>query len=289
MTFCSLVKTLMAKPFVVKLAQSGIDVKTAGDENLVYNSNWPLLKIVKQGSITLPNQASTTKIVDHNLGYVPAFWYISNETLDASVSNVGSFPTYDPNRAEFNGPVWTQPSADSTSLYSDTGTASPDRGPNTYYYYIFVLDITKPYTAPIIKSGGVIGPRNKRTVFKLAKEGKDITSSNMEDYVINSEARSPMVHAVYPFVLDSKGNGVFSHNLGYTPLFVGYFRQDGSLGVSGAIPNSWRIFTGTFDGGNGFIADDKTISYINGVPGDHMSIVVFKDPFNVSNTIDVTI
>lgn len=273
------------RPQVVKLAQPGIDVKTAGDENLVYNSNWPLLKIYKQGQVSIDAQSSRLKIVDHNLGYVPAYWYVSNTNIQVTVN---SPVPVDDTRAQWSGPVYFPPTIDKTSLYYDPGN-NTDKGPNKFYYYIFALDIETPYLAPQIKSGGVIGPRNTKTVFKLAKQGKDISSTDLEDYVINSDARSPMIHAVQPLVLDSSGSATFYHNLGYIPMFFAYFRADGSLGPVGALAGTWIQLSVNASQSNTFKTDENKISYINGIAGDHISIVVLKDPFEISNVISVTV
>lgn len=275
----------MAKPFVVKLAQPGIDVKTAGDENLVYNSNWPLLKIHDQGQVSIDTQPSRLKITDHNLGYVPAYWYIANTTLDVVVNS--SVPVSD-YRAEWAGDVYFTPSVDKTSLYYDMGI-NPDKGPNKFYYYIFALDIETPYLAPKIRSGGVIGPRNTKTVFKLAKQNKDISSSSLEDYVINSEARSPMIHAVTQLILDSTGSATFNHNLGYVPMFFAFFRADGLFGAVGALTGTWISMNVNGSQANSFKTDENKISYVNGNPGDHVAIVILKDPFEISYTIGVSV
>src|SRR3990167_334354 len=86
---------------VIKLAQPGHDVKTAGDENLIYSSGWPLLPIVKQGSFSIDNVTKDYTIAEHNLGYFPAFWFFANSPTTAW-SN-GAIGTQE--RSEFFGPI----------------------------------------------------------------------------------------------------------------------------------------------------------------------------------------
>lgn len=61
--------------FVMKVAPAGVDVLTATDDEVVFNSGNNLFKIVRTGSVTFdsPNAAgtSTNASVEHDLGYVP--------------------------------------------------------------------------------------------------------------------------------------------------------------------------------------------------------------------------
>lgn len=276
----------MAKPFVVKLAQPGIDVKTAGDENLVYNSNWPLLKIYKQGSFTTNSGNGLNQlVVNHGLGYPPAFWFFAN--TDIRNWNFAFGPQSLDNRAEFNGPLEDFPTINDQILYYGPSGFINDYGIQKFHYYIFALDLSKPYTAPKIRSGGVIGPRNKRTIFKISKPNKDVSSSRLEDYVVHSNARSPLIHAVVPYTV-SKGSEYVSgegftyyHNLGYAPMFFVYGRANPTFFSGAGVNDYYMFFTdGTI---SGFSVDETKIVYDSlGELGNHFSLLVLKDPFNVN-------
>ncbi len=59
----------------LKVSQEGIDVLTAGDDELVFNSGQNVLKIVDKNTVTLTRTAGDfTELVayTHSLGYVPA-------------------------------------------------------------------------------------------------------------------------------------------------------------------------------------------------------------------------
>jgi hypothetical protein len=58
-----------------KIAETGFDVKTCGDQNLVYSSAYPQLKKQSSGSgsHTFTNNQGTLEIAEHNLGYRPFF------------------------------------------------------------------------------------------------------------------------------------------------------------------------------------------------------------------------
>lgn len=276
------------KPKVVKLAQPGYDVKTAGDENLIYNSNWPLLPIYKQDSFTSSDwNTEHQPVASHDLGYIPAFWWFANTNI---LTWNGATPALD-QRAEFNGPVTFFPGITKDRLVFDInpGVAS---GTIQFYYYIFALDITKPYTAPITKVGAISGGGGNK-VFKLAKPDKDINSKNLEDYVIHSQARSPLVHAVtqQKTAPDGSVGGygfTFQHNLGYAPMFFAYGKTGGVFGVNNPTSNSYIILP---VGGitSGFTVDDKNISYTNLNNNVEISLVVLKDPFIIDYSVRVTI
>jgi hypothetical protein len=259
---------------VVKLAQPGYDARTAGDENLIYSSLWPLFKIYRQGSAIVDDVSASQVLTTHDLSFVPVFWYFSNATINAWSAS-GTLATEE--RSEFFGATGggTLSMSDSRLSFSPTvGTAS---GSLRLYYYIFALDITKQYIAPSIKVGDISGARGKR-VLKLAKPGKDVTSKNLEDFTIHSNARSPLIHSVNPSAGVVKEFTV-NHDLGYLPMFFGYSRNaDGSYSP---------IPTGQ-GGASSFQSTEQTVTFANS-GGKEVTIVVLKDPFLIDYSVQVNI
>jgi hypothetical protein len=264
----------MSETHVIKLAQPGYDVKTAGDENLIYSSLWPLLKIYKQDSYTVSDVSQTSVITDHDLNFVPFFWFFTNNSTSAYQGNVTHALE---RRSEFFGP-----GGDGIRIYGNKLTFTPSTGNLTgslkLYYYIFGLDITKQYTAPIVKVGDVRGGSDQKHVFKLAKSGKDIRSNNLDDYVIHSRARSPLIHSVNP-TGGAVTNFTVTHNLGYIPMFFPYTKNsDGSYSL-----------TATGQGGaSSFLSNENTITF-QGSAAKELSIVILKDPFLIDYTVSVNI
>ena len=262
-------------PTVIKLAQPGYDVKTAGDENLIYNSNWPLLKIYKQGSYKIGDCAVSAVIIEHDLGFTPFYIYFANMTID-SWNNFGAQVIED--RAEFMGAVGDGSVTMTDKQMSYTPVGFPNTtGSTKLYYYVYALDITKKYEAPIIKVGDISGASENKHVFKIAKHNKDITSKNLDDYVIHSQARSPLIHSVTP------SNGevttlVINHSLGYAPIFFGFLKSG----------NSYKpLYTGQ-GGSSSFKSTIDTITFTSSAPQE-ITIVVLKDPFEVDYTVAVKI
>ncbi len=259
---------------VIKLAQPGYDVHTCGDENLIYSSQWPVLKIYKQGSATVGDVTQTTTIATHDLGFPPVFWYFSNATINKWL---GTGAMTNERRAEFSGPIGSAASIkvnDGKLVYEPGGFAT---GSLNLYYYVFGLDLTKQYTAPIVKVGAQSGGSGNR-VFKVAKEGKDVSSDDLRDFVIHSRARSPMIHSVNPSGAVLKTFTV-DHNLSYNPMFFGYTK--GTDGYYTLIP------TGT-GGASSFTSTDKTVTF-NDTGGKEITIVILKDPFVIDQSVAVSV
>lgn len=275
---------------VIKLAQPGYNVNTAGDENLIYNSNWPLLKIYQQGSFSSSDNATEHQLVtNHDLGYPPAFWFFSNQPATDWYSDTGTQSA----RSEFNGPVQgLYPGVTDTKLVFDINPGFVI-GTVKFEWYIFAIDLTVPYTAPQVKTGGV-GGGESTIKFKVAKSSKDISSTRLEDYVIHSDARSPLIHAVYPAA--SKADSSFStgygftfyHNLGYVPMFFAYRKWGVTNNPTSNKYTPYLVGPGG-GGGDYFIVDEKKISYVALQADVDMSLLILKDPFNADYSVKVSI
>lgn len=259
---------------IVKLAQQGYDVNTAGDENLIYSSKWPLLKIYKQGSFVISSVTQTFVIAEHDLGFAPMFWFFANTDVSSWAGLTISRDT----RSEFFGPIGDGALAiDSTKLTYTASSFPFTSGPSEIYYYIFAIDLTKQFDAPIINVGGLQSGRRGR-VFKIAKEGKDISSDNLEDFVIHSDARSPLIHSVNPGVVRGGRFAVY-HNLGYNPMFFIYSKSG----------TGYTMLATSSGGSTSTSVDKEKIEFSESSDGRELTIVVLKDPFNIEYTRKVQV
>lgn len=83
---------------VVKVAKPGFDANSATDDQLIFNSNQNIFKIIYSGvvtlpAVTLPAGAATARVVSftHNLGYIPvvnAYAYVQDNVLDDSLNYI---------------------------------------------------------------------------------------------------------------------------------------------------------------------------------------------------------
>lgn len=250
---------------VIKVARKGFDVKTAGDENLLYSSLWPVLSIYKEIPVKITNPTVSVKIADHDLGYSPMFWDFTNYTNTSILpgrsnllfSNRISVSDHD---IQYTG-----------DIFAPTGTIEG-------VVYLFTLDLSKAYTAPIVKIGGAGGDARSTRGFKLAKEGKSIDSHNLKDFVITTDARSPLIHSVTPATV-SGGTIRVEHNLGYVPLYFGYTLQNGY----------YKLMATGGGASTKFSSSAAAITFTESSDGRQMSIIILKDPFEAQQTGIITV
>lgn len=268
---------------VIKLAQPGYDAKTTGDENLIFSSKWPLLKIYQQGSFTIADVTQTTTIATHDLGFAPMFWWFSNQDITAWENGFNiSYPSA--NRSEFFGPTGGGTVSVSNTKLQWNPTAFTATGSFTGYYYIFAIDIGTQFTAPINRVGGGPAVNSLKFKMKLAKPTFNTKDATLKDYVIHSDCRSPLVHSINPGTVNTAlGGGIFgftvTHNLSYLPMFFGY-----------SLSGGFYTLLATGSGGSAvFSADTSTVQYKEGASGRTMTIVILKDPFTLSYSRAVTV
>lgn len=263
-------------PPVIKLAQPGYDVATAGDENLIYSSLWPLLKTYAQGGYKTQDISVPNLIANHDLGFTPVFWYFANTPINSWLNSGAAGQA---RRSEYMGHVGDGSiQVDAASMKFVPNSPVFVSGPSQLYYYLFALDITKQYNAPSINVGSADQGTRPNRVFKVAKDGKDISSTDLFDFVIHSQARSPLIHSVNPSGGIVK-SFVVEHDLTYLPIFFPFVKNDnGSYSP---------LYTG--QGGSSSITSTENQIIFNDTAGKEITIVVLKDPFLIDASVQVTV
>lgn len=247
----------------IRVSQKGYDVQEASDSQLLFSSSWPLLKIEKQGSFSTTDVTLPSTVYTHNLGYKPFFLIL--ETSDGNSRTCGP---------EFDG---GQFGVNSTELkffgsYFRTGAKS-------FYYYIFRLPLTTNYTAPVVNQTNTSRNLIDNYGFKITKQGKSTSSTDMRDYILHSSCRSPMIHSVKygDLIYNGSDYDLTSYpGLSYQPWFRCFYNQADVGGVD-------TSYMYPFWGGNGstiLLANSTSIS-IHSTVTTTGSIVVFKDPFTL--------
>lgn len=241
----------------IKVSQNGYDAATCPDYKLVFNSSWPLLKILDSGVFT--NAASPSLITSYALDYVPAFWWFSDGKVGTQhTPGVSSFGS------TFNG----QLAASNSALSFRSGY-----GANTLSgrYYIFALDIETAYTSPSIVLPTVADiPAIADTDYgiRISKPGKSINSTDLRDFSVNSNARTPMVHSVTPGTKAASPSSItVTHNLGYAPMGFVYVKLTGE--------SDYILLTGADDSNIG--VSNTTLTFFLPYACDY-SVVILKDP-----------
>lgn len=266
---------------LVKLAQQGYDVKTAGDENLIFSSEWPLLKIYQSGPFTISDVTQQQVIATHDLGFPAVFWYFTNDTILAW-ENFGTL--VNDKRSEFFGPTGGGTIGMTNSQLTFTPADFTATGSLQGYYYIFANDLTTQYTAPTNNIGGLPAGINPGRTFKIAKSGQSVKSTNLKDFVIHSDTRSPLIHSINPGTVGTDpivaGGNSFTveHDLTYVPMFFAY-----------KLTNGVYTMIATGSGGSEILTSTSTkVTFQTSLFGQQLTIVILKDPFLVNYAVSVT-
>lgn len=228
--------------------------------------------IEKTESVTIANGASYT--YTHNLGYVPA-WVIYEV-------NAGETHFLNTNSSE------AQATTTTFKITNDIGSTL------TFRYYLYRLPLTTNFAAPIFQPSVITSTTKDKDIgVKVLKPGKKIASTDLRDYNYHSGTRAPMIHAVTYAQATSQsftdfdgnarsGNWVrYINNLGYVPIFLGYFSSDGVTwsSVFGPEQSPPKLFVWA----NGDMGIQTTSASHFG------TIIAFKDPYSVGAVTTVNI
>ena len=262
----------------IKLAQQGYDVNTCGDENLIFSSQWPLLKIYESGPFTISDVSQQQVIATHDLGFPAMFWVFNNVTPQFEYNGGASANA---NRSDFGN---NQVVMSNSQLIWDPILYGLSTGTYQGYYYIFANDLTTQFTAPANNVGGLPAGVSPNRAFRIAKTGQSVHSTNLKDFVIHSDTRSPLIHSVNPGMVSQQPAGSYAfivpHDLDYVPMFFGYgLNTDSTYSL---------LFTGS-GGSTVFSADTNQVTFASGTAGAQLTIVILKDPFLVSYAVSVTV
>lgn len=249
------------KRIVVALSQEGYNVETAGDENMVWSSDWRSVHYGQEFIFDIANQ-QIAQNYDHNLGKAVAFF----------VYRVGT-ATSEP---EVNNSLFM-----TTTQLKWVPNGGEPAAPLKLKVFITDIDLKKNYLAPVFSTGGSPTTINRRYVIALSRKGKSVHSTDLRDFVFHSYCRSPLLHQVSNGVaapVSGAGvNGVDAvHGLPYVPMNFCYKNT----------ADGWMQLSGIGGGEGVFILSDR-VRYGNTALGAEATVIVFKDPFNLGLTASV--
>lgn len=245
--------------FGIKVSQPGIDVTQAADYQMAFSSKWPTLKVLKKSAFTIEDTSVSQTIVEHGLGYPPAFMIVVNTNGLARIAAPGNDELGDSFAVDSDNLTFT---AQSSGFY-------------TGYYYIFQYNLTTNYQAPVLTIGTSALSAGSQTTFGIltSVNGQDASPNNILGLGMDSQARSPLVHLSVSGNLTSNGTDyslVAKHGLTYTPWFLAYIgnQSDGSYTA--------------FFGGNAnqiLATTPSNIEIHSTLSTKKGAILIFKDPF----------
>jgi hypothetical protein len=258
----------------IKISQPGYDVNLAADYNLLFNSSWVSLQVIKEFTQVMTPTFDGTwwnfsdVAFTHNLGFY-AFadlWETNN------INNTGSIKTIRNNgKLDLgnNDVLW----------HGDTFiTGQPN--PITVSIKVYNLDISKQFEYEYIQP-----PTTKRQYdptfgMKIVKYGKSIGSTDLRDFILHTRTQSPALLTVRTEKdVDANGNITFTNLQNYTNWIYGYWKGSHSVRYS-LIPQQSQSYPKyTFVNGSTYTAALTA--------GDRLSLVVLRDPLIVAEKVNV--
>lgn len=246
---------MASNDYGTKITRPGFDVHTAADRELVFSSSWPILKIQEEGTGTIDDSGPFT-ITTHNLGYNPAFILFVDDGSGTEIVFTGISQFIQITDTELK---WT---ADAATLGRSV----------EYRYYIFYHNLATEFTADNIELSETTSNEGKDYGIKIAKEGKDIYSTDPRDYVLHSGYRQWMLHKSGAGTSNGTGDVItITHDLGYKPVYFLY-----ALDTSpGATDVGYHLFGNADD--STVTATTSTISFEIAGLGFDYAYMIFKD------------
>lgn len=250
----------------IKISKAGFDALTAADNDLLFNSSWPSAQIVLVKSIPV----GADRTVPHNLGFPPVAFIMGGTDFFNTMYGCDT---------------------DSANAYIPSGLTT------SCTLVIYHIDISKDVEYPFNDTVGINVEYNPDYGIKMVKEGGDINSTDLRDYILHSRCGSPLVLAVKTQETSSPDNTdvvQYTSSIGYPTLNFGYVGvTEGS--VSGSITYGSNAYLFAPQGGQAYpIAfTDGFTTYVDLLIGDSFfngkgSVVCLRSPmFATTNTVGV--
>ena len=245
------------------ITQPGIDVKTAADYQMLFNSNWPSLQIAFEAVISV--SAGSTGQVAHSLNFFPLVmaWY--------SVGGVSM------------GRWYGITSFDKTNVYiANTGSSNYFGNRQTtsdvvvsIKCYNIDISVSKDYTLPLAPTYKT--PYDSSYGMKVVKNGKAITSTDLRDFILHTRAQSPAILSI--IATSTLASISYTNPVSYTPWVLGFISPLGDKTKYQCFPPG-----GNQSSPNFVQQGTKAVMSTGSRLG---SIVVLRDPLVISTTKQV--
>ncbi len=183
--------------------QTGVPIKGSAEYQRVLDSRWKFMEIEQSVRINVPIAAVgfgdpylLIKLVDHNLGYLPAFF---STAQDQGVNNPIAFST-------------------DKAIYYNVSPGTP-AGNIVGWVHIFNVDIQQLYKAEYFKPSNKPDTVSNRGA-KFLEDGskKKLNDEGAEGFSVNTRAKALSIHMTGPYAIDGAGaSPTLDHGLGYFP------------------------------------------------------------------------
>lgn len=192
----------MALDWGIKVSQTGSNVGTTDETQLIFKTNSSLLKVMKSGQISV-SVGGGFVTVNHGLGYVPQFLVYVPDPSNSGRMRMAT--------ASFTFGV---AKADTNNLY-----IADVNGSGTAYYYIF-YEPASSGSAPSITPSADYG-------IKTSKDGFDVLTANILQQSFNSEKNCLKIASEGNSSINGNGTITLAHGLSYIPASMVWFQVAG--------------------------------------------------------------
>lgn len=242
----------------IKLSIPGVDVDKAGQ--YIFNSSWPTISIAFEKTIVVPPGGRAT--VPHGLGFIP---FVRSWLIDGAISR---------------GDIIT-PEVDSENIYvyNDQifNPLNTQTTGSTIHIKAYFVDISQERNFTYVNSPTLQAPYDPNFGIKIVKEGRDINSQDLRDFILHSRAQSPQILSIVTTPKEVTGSAYaqsaivgYSNPNQYIPWVFGYWSADGSKYQ--AVPLGGQAVPVLFVYAN--------YVFVIGSPTDFkQSLIVLRDPF----------
>lgn len=243
----------------IRVCQPGFDVRNCPDWAYLFNSGWPSLAIAFERTIDNPSGGPVT--INHNLGFPPL------AMVWTYINGIGS---YGRQAAGF-------------SVSSSQVTINSVNSSTKLTVRCFNVDISKEQLYPLPQGANAKLPYNDQFGIKQIKQGRNIQSHDLNDFIIHSKAQSPAVLAV----ATEKGKYFTNTNPGSAyagPYIVFPLKTSYVPWAYCAVSNGGGIYS--FQTINGLQLLNSQLVYA--LTGSTIgSIIVLRDPLFYPNVVSV--
>lgn len=244
----------------IKISKAGYDALKAADNDLLFNSSWPSIQYVRVKNVT------AGEAVPHGLEFPPVAFMLGGATAET---------------------IMYGQDVDDTNVYPRvTGTM-------VIYHIDISTDVEYPYTT----TQSVNTAYNPDYGIKIVKEGGDIDSTELRDYILHSRCGSPLILAVKTQETVNPENSdivQYTSKIGYPTLNFGYSGRPAGAATSSGLTFGNNGYSFAPQGGQSIplaFTDGFTVytPIYSGFSDGRASVICLRSPmFATTNTVQVT-
>jgi hypothetical protein len=257
----------MGLDYGIKVSKPFHNVLTAGDADMLFSSSWPSLPVAYE---TTQEDKTGTFTVTNPLGFVPFFqvWRFKDGVSKRYALGAGD---------SISNVQVTSTEVSITEDFLDPGAAD-------YHIKLYninlsvakIYDFTRPPATSSVDYSPDYG-------IKVTKEGRDIESTDLRDFILHSRAQSPQILSVVTQASAVNNKISFTDPQGYTAWVFGFIRT-AATGAYRFVPYFAQSYPSIqFSQSGGLYT--YSITYTPGFGDDGATLVVLRDPMFAATDI----